>query len=94
MQFEQLKLVGGLSGFFLLLGFGCWLLLQTATMDDSVDGADFIGEFCSVADSASTTSLTPCIACMAVPPQLISQPFTLGPLIYALPAMSNASTSR
>ncbi|WP_334106525.1 hypothetical protein [Methylobacillus sp.] len=94
MQFEQLKLVGCLSGFFLLLGFGCWLLLQTATMDGAADGADFIGEFCTVAESEGSTSLTPCIACMTIPPQLISQPLTLGPVIYTLPAMSNATSSQ
>ncbi|ABE49479.1 MULTISPECIES: hypothetical protein [Methylobacillus] len=88
MEFDQLKLVGGMSAFFLLLGFGCWLLLQTATMGDGPAGADFFGELCIVAPASSTKPLTPCIACVALSHQLVSQTLTLGPAALALPGIS------
>lgn len=87
MKFDQLKLVGGLSAFFLLFGFGCWLLLQTATMGDSPADADFFGELC-ITPASSTKSLTPCIACVALSNQLVSQTLTLGPAALALPGIS------
>lgn len=88
MEFDQLKLVGGLSAFFLLFGFGCWLLLQTATMGDGPADADFFGELCIVTPASGTKPLTPCIACVALSHQLVSQTLTLGPTAFALPGIS------
>ncbi|MCB5190045.1 hypothetical protein LG198_04790 [Methylobacillus arboreus] len=88
MQFEQLKLVGGLSGGFLLFGFLCWLLLQTATMDDTPADMDFIGELCTVISTPSADTLMPCTACVALSHQLVSQKLMLGPVAFALPGIS------
>ena len=87
MEFDQLKLVGGLSAFFLLFGVGCWLLLQTATMGDNPADQDFFGEVCTIIDN-SRSSTSPCAACVALSHQLISQASLIGPLVYGLPGIN------